>query len=197
MVACADPQQAVIEYLLAPAGEQVDAGGARPGMPGRPVTRVYSGKSYEARRGSVEIRKERGLEDRRLFAVAFDDLAGNRWSYLVAVERDGDGWVAHGVAGGSDGPPKTGRRPPRPARVSVRPSIHIYGQWGASCLYAGVELDPGMGPVSCVRLTLADGTQITDDGDSGVVLFVGRTGGTPATVDIFDVHGDLITSRAF
>ena len=196
MVACADPQQAVIEHLLAPAGERIDAGAARRGMPGGPVTSVYSGKPYQARPGSIVFRKERGLEDRRLFAVAFDDLSGNRWSYLVAAECDGDGWVAHGVAGGSDGPQMTDRRPPRPV-ASARPSIHIYGQWGANCLYAGAELDPGMGPVSRVRLTLADGTQITDDGDSGVVLFVGRTGGTPATVDIFDEHGDLITSRAF
>jgi hypothetical protein len=47
-----------------------------------------------------------------------------------------------------------------------------------------------MGSVGRVTLTLADGTQITDDGESGVVLFVGRTGGRPATVDIFDDHGD-------
>jgi hypothetical protein len=54
-----------------------------------------------------------------------------------------------------------------------------------------------MAPVGRVRLTLADGTQITDDGESGIVLFVGRTGGRPATVDIFDDHGDLLASRAF
>jgi hypothetical protein len=138
-MACADPQQAVIEHLLAPAGEQVDAGVARPGRSAGPVPSVYSGKPYEARADSIKFRKERGLEDPRLFAVAFDDLSGNRWSYLVAVERDDDGWVARGVAGGSDGPPMTDRRPPRPTPVSVRPSIHLFGQWGAGRLYAGVD----------------------------------------------------------
>jgi hypothetical protein len=196
-MAYADPQRAVIEHLVAPAGKQIDVGVARPGGPGGPVPSVYSGKPYEARPDSIEFRKERGLENRRLFAVAFDDLSDNRWSYLVAAEHDGDGWVAHGVAGGSDGPPMTNRRPPRPAPVSARPSIHIYGQWGADRLYAGGELDPGTGSVGSVRLTLADGMQITDDGERGVVLFVGRTGGTPATVDIFDDHGDLCASRAF
>ena len=196
-MACADPQQAVIEHLLAPAGKQIDAGVARPGWPAGPVPSVYSGKPYEARPDSVNFLKQRGLGDRRLFAVTFDDLSGNRWSYLVAVEHDGHGWVAHGVAGGSDGPPRTNRRPPRPSPVSTRPSIHVYGQWGADRLYAGGELHPGMGPVGRVTLTLADGTQITDDGESGVVLFVGRTGSSPATVDIFDDHGDLLASRAF
>jgi hypothetical protein len=142
-MACADPQQVVIEHLLAPAGKRINAGVARPGRPGGPVPSAYSGEPYEARPDSIEIRKERGLEDRRLFAVAFDDLSGNRWSYLVAVEHDGDGWVAHGVAGGSDGRPRTNRRPPRPAPVSTRPPIHIVGQWGADRVYAGGELAPG------------------------------------------------------
>jgi hypothetical protein len=131
-----------------------------------------------------------------LFAVAVDDLSGNRWSYLVAVEHDGDGWVAHGVAGGSDGPPRTNRRPPRPSPVSTHQSVHVYGQWGADRLYVGAELHPGMGPVGRVRSTLADGTQITDDGESGVVLFVGRAGSRPANVDVFDDHEDLLASRA-
>jgi hypothetical protein len=36
---------------------------------------------------------------------------------------------------------------------------------------------------------------MTDDGASGVVLFVGRAGAGPATVEIFDEHGDLLASR--
>lgn len=47
-----------------------------------------------------------------------------------------------------------------------------------------------------VRLTLAHGTQMTDVGASGVVLFVGRKGVELATVEILDEQGDLLVSRA-
>jgi hypothetical protein len=45
-------------------------------------------------------------------------------------------------------------------------------------------------------LTLAHGTQMTDVGASGVVLFVGRKGVELATVEILDEQGDLLVSRA-
>ncbi len=138
MVACADPRQAVIEHLIAPANEGIDSGARQAGAPDGPVPVVYAGKPYVARLDSIEIRKERGVDDRRLFAVAFVDMLGNRWSYLVAAERRGDGWVAEGVAGGSDGPAANRR-----SSGSATPSIDIYGQWGTDRLYVGGELDPG------------------------------------------------------
>ncbi len=189
-MACADPRQAVIEHLIAPAGERIGSGARQAGAPAGPVPVVYAGKPYVARLDSIEIRKERGVDDRRLFAVAFNDISGNRWSYLVAAERKGDGWVAHGVAGGSDGP-MTSRR----SSGSGTPSIDIYGQWGADRLYVGGELDPGAAVVGNVRLTFSDGTQVTDDGEYGVALFVGPRGAGPATVEVFDEHGDLLVSR--
>jgi hypothetical protein len=190
-MACADPRQAVVEHLVAPAGERIDDGVREPGARPGPLPVVYAGKPYAARSDSIETRKERGVAGRRLFAVAFDDVSGNRWCYLVAAEHNGDGWVAHGVAGGSDGPAPSSRRP----SASATPSIDICGQWGADRLYIGGELAPGAAAVGDVRLTLADGTRMTDDGASGVVLFVGRAGAGPATVEIFDEHGDLLASR--
>jgi hypothetical protein len=189
-VACTDPRQAVIEHLIAPAGERIDSGARHAGAPAGPVPEVYAGKPYAAKPDSIEIRKERGVDDRRLFAVAFDDVSGNRWSYLVAAEREGDGWAADGVAGGSDGP-TTNRR----TLGSATPSIDIYGQWGSDRLYVGGELNPGAAGVGNVRLTLSDGTQVTDDGECGVALFVGRGGAEPASVEIFDEHGDLLVRR--
>jgi hypothetical protein len=44
-----------------------------------PVASFHRGKSFEADPDSVEFRKERGTEDRRLFAVSFSDGAGNDW----------------------------------------------------------------------------------------------------------------------
>lgn len=190
MVAFADPRQAVIEHLIAPAGERIDSEARHAGAPDGPVPVVHAGKPYVARLDSIEIRKERGVDDRRLFAVAFEDMSGNRWSYLVAAEREGDGWVAHGVAGGSDGPTTNER-----SSGSTTPSIDIYGQWGADRLYVGGELDPCAAVVGNVTLTLSDGTQVTDDSECGVALFVAQRGAEPATVEIFNEHGDLLVSR--
>lgn len=189
-MAFADPRQAVIEHLIAPAGERIDPGVTQAGAPAGPVPVLYAGKPYVARLDSIEIRKERGVDDRRLFAVAFEDMSGNRWSYLVAAQRKGDGWVADGIAGGSDGPTTNQR-----SSGSARPSIDIYGQWGTDRLYVGGELDPGAAVIGNVRLTLRDGTQVTDDGEHGVALFVAQRGAEPATVEIFDEHGDLLVSR--
>ena len=190
-MACADPRQAVVEHLVAPAGKRIDDHVGDPGAHAGPVPVAYAGKPYQARPGTIEVLKQRGLADRRLFAVVFDDVSGTRWSYLVAAEHNGDGWVADGVAGGSHGPAPSSRRPP----ASARPSIDIYGQWGADRLYLGGELEPGAAAVGDVRVTLADGTQMTDDGAGGVVLFVGRAGAQPVTVEIFDVQGRLLVSQ--
>lgn len=180
----------MIEHLIAPAGERIDSGARHAGAPAVPVPEVHAGKPYVARPDSIEVRKERGVDDRRLFAVAFDDVSGNRWSYLVAAERKGDGWVADGVAGGSHGP-RTNRR----SSGSTTPSIDMYGQWGSDRFYVGGELNPGAAVVGRVRLTLSDGTQLTDDGECGVALFVGQRGAEPASVEIFDEHGDLLARR--
>ena len=83
-MACADPRQAVIEHLSAPAGERIDSGAKQAGASG-PVPVVYAGKPYAARLDSIEIRKERGVDDRRLFAVAFDDMSGE--SVVVSGRR--------------------------------------------------------------------------------------------------------------
>jgi hypothetical protein len=57
------------------------------------------------------------------------------------------------------------------------------------------ELHPGQGRVGLVRLTLADGTELTDDGDGDVALFVSDRGEPPAVVEIFDVDGSLLSSH--
>ena len=48
-------------------------------------------------------------------------------------------------------------------------------------LYAGGDIRPGVN-IAQVRLTLADGTQLSDDGRGGVALFLSLHGSEPATV---------------
>ena len=69
---------AVIELLVGPAGEPIATTPTASATEGRPVPTVYAGKPYAARPESITILKERALDERRLFAVEFDDQAGNR-----------------------------------------------------------------------------------------------------------------------
>jgi hypothetical protein len=145
---------------------------------------------FTARAESIQFPKERGTDDQRLFAVEFDNQAHNRSYWLVAAELADAGWTAHGVAGGCDGP--AGRRPRSTTRS--RPGLNFCGQWGANRFHGGGTLHAGEAAIREVRLTLADGTQLTDDADADVALFVGDRGERPATVEIFDVRGSLLSS---
>ena len=189
-----DPRRAVIEHLTQPAtGELPSRRAAEPGdLPARPVASISRGNPFTAIPDSIEFLKERGIPDRRLFAVTFDDQSGNNWFWLVAAELDSTGWTAHGVAGGSDGPAGESSRE-RPARSE--PSLNLAGQWGGDRFYAGGEVDAAGALLGRVRLTLADGTALVDDADADVALFVSDRPEQLVTVDIYDVDGHLLASR--
>ncbi len=144
---------------------------------------------------AIAIIKERESADRRLYAVTFDDLTGNRWFWLVATEHSERGSVAHGVAGGSNGPAKRERATPRPSSVGSRPWLNLCGQWGGETFYAGGRLDPAGAEIGRVQLTLDDGSQRHDDGIADVSLFIGRHGESPRTVDIYAPDGTLLSSH--
>jgi hypothetical protein len=188
-----DPRRAVLADLTQPTAREVSMPKAAQEInpSAGPVASFHRGKPFAADPDSIEFHKERGTDNRRLFAVSFIDEARNHWFWLVAAELDEAGWKAHGVAGGSDGPAHGSRQD----LTRSAPWLNLCGQWGADRLYAGGELHVGDSRVGLVRVTLADGTQLTDDGDADVALFVGRRGEPPAVVDIFDIDGSLLSSR--
>lgn len=143
----------------------------------------------------VEVLTERESCDRRLYAVTFDDFEGNRWFWLVAAERSERGWVAHGVAGGSNGPAERERGTSRPSSVGSRPWLNLCGQWGGETFYAGGSLDPAGAEIGRVQLTLDGGSQLEDDGIGDVSLFIGCHGEPPRTVDIYAPDGALLSSH--
>jgi hypothetical protein len=143
----------------------------------------------------IAVLKQRERDGRRLYAVSFDDLQGNRWFWLVAAERGGKGWTAHGVAGGSDGPASRERRTPRPSSAGPGPWLNLCGQWGGDMFYAGGDLDAGGVEIGRVQLTLNDGSHLEDDGVGGASLFIGRRGAPPTSVEIYAPDGALISRR--
>jgi hypothetical protein len=114
---------------------------------------------------------------------------------MLNAERCEMGSVAHGVAGGSDGPARQERRTPRPSSVGCEPWFNLRSQWGGDAFYAGGSLRPAGAEIGRVQLTLADGSQLEDDGIGDVSLFIGRHGEPPRTVDIYGSDGALLSSR--
>lgn len=139
-VAQRDPHAAVVASLTAPSDFSPEPDPVA-GPEGRvPRARVMSHGPYARDPAAIAVIKERESVDRRLYAVTFDDLPGNWWFWLVAAEHTERGWVAHGVAGGSNGPAERERATPRPSSVGSRPWLNLCGQWGGETFYAGGAL---------------------------------------------------------
>lgn len=184
-----DARRAIIEHLTEPSTRErliQDAPPPGDGPAARPGASVVHGKPFAADQPTIQFVKERGIPDRRLYAVTFDDEQHQSWFWLIAAERDRTGsWSAVGVAGGS------GQVPER-----SEPWLNLAGSWGQGRLYAGGEIHPAGASVAKVRLTLADGTQLTDNAQAGVALFISDQVAEPATVDIYDTTGQLLASHA-
>ena len=209
-VAHRDPLTAVVAALTAPPGFALEPEPISPGDGRVPRAMVMSHGPFARDPGTIAVIKERESGDRRLYAVSFDDFGGNGWSWLLAAERCEIGWVAHGVAGGSNGPARRDGGMPRPSAAGSGPWLNLCGQWGRDTFYAGGRLDPagaGIGRAQLTlhdggqledgraQLTLHDGGQLEDDGISDVSLVIGRHGEPPRTVDIYAPDGALLSSQ--
>jgi hypothetical protein len=120
-VADRDPYAAVVAELTAPADFAPEPEPV-PWTDDRvPQARLMSHGPFAGDPAAIAVLKQRDSDDRRLYAVSFDDPRGNRWFWLVAAELGEMGWVAHGVAGGSDGPARRSRA----RRASRVPSVGL------------------------------------------------------------------------
>jgi len=195
-VAHEDPIAAVVAELTAPPDSSPEPDPIS-GVEDRAPRAMFMAHGPFARDpAAIEVHKQRESDGRRLYAVSFDDLQGNRWFWLVAAECGAKGWTAHGVAGGSDGPAGQQRRVPRPSSTGSGPWLNLCGQWGGDTLYAGGRLDAGGVEIGRVQLTLCDGSQLEDDGVGGVSLFIGRHGEPPRCVEIYAADGALLSRRS-
>jgi hypothetical protein len=186
-VSWADPRRAVVEHLTAPGAAESHGASAASSLaaPGRPLSRVLSGKPFSAERATIQFIKERGDSDRRLAAVTFDDTHARRWFYLVAAERDEHGaWAAHGIAGGCGGVPQRST-----------PWLNFCGAWGTGRLYCGGQVHAADTELSRIRLTLASGTQLEDDTAGDVALFVSDDDAAPVGVELYDAAGHVTASQ--
>ncbi len=177
-----DPRPGIIELLSQPAARRT-----RTVSPERvgPIAAVVHGNPVSADPATIAFLKARGTNQRKLFAVTFDDESGRSWFSLVAAERDAEGsWVAHGVAcAGGDIPQRSS------------PWLNLAGQWGKDRFYAGGQIHTAGAAVAKVRLTLEDGTELEDDAEGNVALFVADHDAAPASVTIYGTDGRRLTSH--
>ncbi len=190
-----DPRAAVVAELTAPPDCLSEPETVSEERDRAPRAMLTANGPFARDPAAIAVIKERERGERRLYAVSFDNLQGNRWFWLVAAERSQAGWVARGVAGGTDGPARRTRETPRPASAGSGPWLNLCGQWGGDTFYAGGSLDPAGGGIGRVVLTLGDGSQLEDDGVAGVSLFIGHHGEPPRTVDIYATDGGLLSSQ--
>jgi hypothetical protein len=190
-----EPLAAVIAELTAPSDFELPAAQVFGDKDQVPRATITSHGPFARDPTSIEVQKQRESDNRRLYAVSFDDLKGNRWFWLVATELGADGWSAHGVAGGSDGPVSRKRETSRPSPAGSAPSLNLCGRWGGDTFYAGGQLDSAGAEIGRVQLTLEDGSQLEDDGVGAVSLFIGHHGEPPTSVEIFAPDGALLSKR--
>lgn len=186
---------AVVATLTAPAGFTPAPDPVLDDRDRAPRARIRAHGPYARDPAAIVVHKQRASDDRRLYAVGFDDLQGNSWFWLIAAELGADGWVAHGVAGGSDGPAGPARVAFRPSPRQSSPWLNLCGQWGGQTFYAGGRLDTAGAAIGRVQLELSDGSQLEDDGLGDVAVFIGRHGAPPAQVKIFAPDGTLLSKR--
>jgi hypothetical protein len=181
-----DPRPAIIEHLTQPSvGRPLVRKAAGGDGPECPTAYVVRGSVATADPASIKFVKGRGNDERQLFAVTFDDEDNRNWFWLVAVERDPDGsWVAGGVGGGS------GEIPQRST-----PWLNLAAQWGQGRLYAGGQIHTAGATLRTVRLTLADGTELEDDAENNVALFISHHGEQPTSVALYGDDGLLLATH--
>jgi hypothetical protein len=179
----ADPWNAVLAHLARPAEAATPA---RSAPDRRPVPVARSGRPYTVKLDTVQLLKQRAIDERRLYAVTFED-DGRFGSHLefIGVERDDTGgWSVRGAAGGAGPPPQRSK-----------PWVNLAGWWGAGHFYAGGQV-LGTDDASSVRLTGRDGTTLDDDTAAGIVLFLAdHELELPVTLEIRDRTGHTIASQ--
>lgn len=177
-----DDHEAIISYLTRPREEPRSV---RRSGHGRVAVRV--GGHVPVRPNKIRFLRELFVDDRGLLAVDYEDEDGQSWSMVLGIARtDADDWRVTGLAGGSQGEPR-----------SSLPWANLCGWWNDRIAWIGGRVHGA--DIRMVRLVAADGRASEDDiGGSGIalILIVGPFT-QPWTVELYDRSGGLVRSHPF
>jgi hypothetical protein len=178
-----DPEQAIREYLAA--NNVVTASEPVVGAVGWRAETSTGG--LDARPETIAFIKARAMPQRQVHAVSFQTHSGQRMRFICAVEQSSDGaWhVAGGAGRSADGSPQRDV-----------PWVNLGGGWPKH-FYAGGDVLAEGQDVARVRLRAANGTELEDSVEDGVVLFVtDREVRTPIEVELLDRGGNVVGRHA-
>jgi hypothetical protein len=177
-----DPQQVIIDFLSAP--NIITSDTPAEGRNGW-RTRISQG-GMDARAETFRFIKERAIPRRRVHAVTFESEAGMPVLFICSLHQSDDGnWrFVGGAGGGYAGDP-----------IPSQPWANLGGGGGPHTFYAGGRILGGQDIVR-VSLTAANGTQLEDTVDDGVVLFLtDEEVQEPLQARLYDHAGNLVSQH--
>jgi len=151
-----NPEQALRDYLSAPS-VTINARPA-PGTVGWQAAEFTGG--LDAKPETIRVIKMRATPQRRVYAVSFETQAGRRMRSTCSVRQDDAGQWHFVAASGADG------SPPRP-----QPWVNLGGGGWPRQFFAGGDVLANGLDVARVRLKAANGTEMEDAVEEGVVVF--------------------------
>lgn len=140
---------------------------------------------FNAKLGTIQFVKARSITRRQIHAVTFEDGDGRLMRFVCSVRQDSEGqWYFAGGAGGSA----------QGAPTRDHAWVNLAGGGWPKEFYAGGDIvDGGLG-VARVRLRAANGTELEDTVEEGVVLFLTDDEvQLPIVAELFDRNGNLVS----
>ncbi len=135
---------------------------------------------------TIEFVKTKDLSNRQLHEVDYVSHRGWTMHALIETRQEQDGtWTVHSLGGGAG-----------PALRRSRPWVNLCAGIGPQSFTAGGHVEgDGAENAASVRLSFADGGEIEDTIDNGVVLFFEpRAIVAPVDVSILDGDGGVLAT---
>lgn len=175
-----DPKQEIVNRLtrlLVPRSSKVPAGNLQEG-------------AQVAKNKTLRFLKERSLPGRQVFIVVFENEQGKEVYFTCYVEEDSQGdWQFRGAAG-------DGIMGSNPGPVVERAWANLGGGGMPDHFYAGGLVADHDQNVARVRLIAKNGTNIEDQVEDGMVLFLSdQRVELPIQAELYDATGSLIYSH--
>lgn len=186
-----DPRQFIEAYLILPSGSDEpspppSADSRVGGTPGYP----FRGAGKGAKGETIQFLKHLILPRRQVYALTFEDEAGQEWDYFCSIEQDEQGYW-HVMASASS-IKDTMRR----ASHSF-PWVHLVGGSEKNYLWAaGYVTDKALN-AGRIRLITRNGVVLEDIVQDGLVLLqTDQPVEIPAQVEIYTHTGELIGTQS-
>jgi hypothetical protein len=182
-MASRSPQQVIRDYLSA--RRSLPSSQPAPGTTGWRAETSSGG--FDAKPETFQFGKGRRIPLREVHAVTFETQAGQRIRFICCVRQNkaGEWQFVGGAGGGVNDDPHRGH-----------PWVNLGGGDWPKQFYAGGPVLEHAGQVVRVRLRAANGTELEDAVEDGMVLFLTDAEmPMPVYVELLDPSGQIVTQH--